>query len=112
MGLSDSRPEPPRSYSFLRTVGIAPRSIGSPRFLNQSLGTRHPLPPRRAQQVYVPVPSLLILGFALFGRLATLIGVTRPNWVRLRYGSHPHRTRLRQADCSDSRSLGYVSNGQ
>ena len=36
-------------------------------------------------------------GFILSGRLATLIGVTRPNRVRLRYGLRLCRSRLRRA---------------
>ena len=47
--------------------------------------------------------------FSVGGRLPHLgqagrshSGVTRPNRVRLRYGSHVRRTRLRAADCSDN----------
>jgi hypothetical protein len=38
--------------------------------------------------------------------------VTRPHRVRLRYGSRVCLARLRQRDCSLSRLLGYLLNGQ
>ena len=40
-------------------------------------------------------------GFSNSGRLATCIGVTRPNRVNLRYGSHLRLRRLRRSDYSD-----------
>lgn len=38
--------------------------------------------------------------------------VTRPNRVRLRYGSRVHLTRLRVTDYSAPRGFGYLLNGQ
>jgi hypothetical protein len=38
--------------------------------------------------------------------------ITRPNRVHLCYGSRVRLARLRQADCSAPRSLGYLLNGQ
>ncbi len=89
MGLSDSRPGPVRRlclpYVCWRILRLP---LGSPRFLDQSFRARCLQPPRRVRQVLLLVPSLTILGFAFSGRLATLNGVTRPNRVHLRCGSH------------------------
>jgi hypothetical protein len=41
----------------------------------------------------------------------SFIRVTRPNRVHFRYGSQVHLPRLRPADCSASRSFGYMLNG-
>ncbi len=79
-----------------------------------------PYPPERVSQVprlicpHAPSPTTpesptdaLTLCFSVGGRLPLLgqtgrshSGVTRPNRVRLRYGSHVRRTRLRAADRS------------
>ena len=47
------------------------------------------------------VASPPMAGFSNSGRLATCIGVTRPNRVNLRYGSHLRLRRLRRSDYSD-----------
>ena len=47
-----------------------------------------PYHPERLDVCLCPFPSTSILGFIIFGRLAASTGVTRPNRVRLRYGSH------------------------
>jgi hypothetical protein len=97
MNLSDSRPEPILSYGFPRIVGV-----------------RLPSPPCRVSQVprlffpcalwkarLVPlVASPPVAGFLFFGRLATFYSVTRPNRVRLRYGSPVCFPGFHQMDCS------------
>ena len=47
-------------------------------------------------------------GFILFGRLATFPALTRPNRVRLRYGSQVCLPGFRQTDYSASLRLGYT----
>ena len=47
-------------------------------------------------------------GFIIFGRLATSISVTRPNRVRLRYGSQVCFPGFHQPDCSDSLRFRYM----
>jgi hypothetical protein len=51
---------------------------------------RHPILLRLAIQVRSSVASLDVAGFAFSGRLTTSICVTKPNWVRLRYGLQEH----------------------
>jgi hypothetical protein len=51
-------------------------------------------------------------GFLILGSLATFIGITRPNRVRLRYGSQVRLPRLRPADCSAARWVSYMVNEQ
>ena len=85
---------------------------GSPRFLDQSFSMRRPQSPRRARQLLAPVSSLPTLGFAYPGRLATPISITRPNRIRLCYGSHFRLARLRKTGYPALRSLGYLSNRQ
>jgi hypothetical protein len=47
-------------------------------------------------------------GFIILGRLATSISVTRPNQVRLRYGSQVCFPGFHQPDCSDSFRFSYM----
>ena len=47
-------------------------------------------------------------GFIIFGRLATFTCVTRPNRVRLRYGSQVCFPGFHQPDCSDSLRFSYM----
>lgn len=47
-------------------------------------------------------------GFITFGRLATSISVTRPNRVRLRYGSQVCFPGFHQTDRSDSLRFRYM----
>jgi hypothetical protein len=49
-----------------------------------------------------------ISGFILSGGLATFTSFTRPNRVRLRYGSQVCFPGFRQPDCSDSLRFGYM----
>ena len=73
MGLSDSRL---RWTSRLlipgRLLAPAPSSSGSPRFLGASFRKRLPLTPRSAPQVPLPVASLQVSGFILYGGLPAL----------------------------------------
>jgi len=54
-----------------KTLWLGPLPVGPPRFLNQSVSTRHPLSPRKARQLHTPVASLPTLGFTYPGRMAT-----------------------------------------
>jgi hypothetical protein len=75
MGLSDSRL---RQIHRLFIPGylpaLSPHRSGSPRFLDASLRARSPLSPRGALQVHMPVSSLQVTGFIIFGSLAA------PDW--------------------------------
>ena len=101
--LSFAPPTPgmPRpGYVFPLALGSTHMS-GSPRSINQSFGARCPQSPRQARWLLMLVASPPMAGFSISGRLATCIGVTRPNRVHLRYGSHLHLRRLRRSDYSD-----------
>jgi len=85
------------SYVFLPGVAVSPasrRASQVPRLFF-----------RRTPSPFTPESPTIALsrffiagaGFILSGRLATLIGVTRPNRVRLRYGLRLCRSRLRPA---------------
>ena len=50
--------------------------------------------------------------FTRFGRLVTIIRLTRPNQVHLRCGSHIRFPRLRRRSCLWTSLVGYVSNEQ
>src|ERR1035437_6249963 len=54
------------------------------------------------------ITSPPISGFILSGGLATFTGVTRPNRVRLRYGSQVCFPGFRQPDYADSLRIGYM----
>jgi hypothetical protein len=115
MGLSDSQPEPlPRlCFPSERWRRLRRHSAGSPRFLDRSVSTRRPLPPRQVQRLLVPIASSLAAGFITLRRTGHLqVGVTRPNRVRCRYGSQIRLPKLRQSDYSDPRPVSYLLNGQ
>jgi hypothetical protein len=62
-----------------------PRHLaGSPRTPCDSVDARPPQSPRAARRVPLLVASSTMAGFAISGRVATTIGVTRPNRVRVR----------------------------
>ena len=61
-----------RVISFPKVLRLGPHPAGPPRFLGQSVSTRHPLSPRRARQLHTPVTSLPALGFTYPERMATL----------------------------------------
>ena len=115
MSLSDSRTEPlPRlCFSSERWRRLRRHPAGSPRFLDRSVSTRCPLPPRQVQRLQTPIASSLAAGFITLGRTSHLqVSVTRPNRVRWCYGSQIRLPRLRHSDCSKPRSVGYLLNGQ
>jgi hypothetical protein len=115
MGLSDSQTEPlPRlCLPSVRWWHLCRHPAGSPRFLDRSVSTRRPLPPRQAQRLLVPITSSLAAGFISLGRTSHLqVGVTRPNQVRWRYSSQIRLPRLRHSDYPEPRSVGYLLNGQ
>jgi hypothetical protein len=68
-----------------------PQHAGSPRFLDSSLGTRCPLPPRRAQRVHMPVASPLMLA-----------SPSLKGWPlsTLRFEAEPGSLSLRLAPCA------------
>ena len=112
MGRSDSRPQPRGRLCIPAPAsGHPPHWAGSPRFLDRSVGARCPHPPRRVRRVRLPVATSPVLASASLGAWPLSPSVTRPNRVRLRYGSRLRRARLRPPDCSDARSLGYMSTG-
>jgi hypothetical protein len=49
-----------------------------------------------------------VTGFIIFGRLATFYALTRPNRVRLRYGSQVCLPGFRQTDYSASLQFSYT----
>jgi hypothetical protein len=68
-----------------------------------------PLAPGNAAFVLRQLPQEpLLSGFLILGRLATSISVTRPNRVRLRYGSQVCFPGFHQADCSTPLLFSYV----
>src|ERR1051326_81293 len=110
---SHSAPSLHGHYPFPRYYGLSDtrekKTHGYPRFLGLSFLTRRPQPPRRVRWLPSPAASPSMAGFIRFDRLATLIWITRPNWVRFRCGSHVCLARLRDADYSNSsRLLGYL----
>jgi len=93
-------------------------SVDPPRGVSQvpdtTIDACHPLSPRAAQRLRVPIDSPLVVGFAFSGRLATTVCVTRPNRVHafaLRLTSSP-TPRLRQSSYPFHRPGGYMSNRQ
>lgn len=106
---------PPSGYVFPSALGST-QALGSPRFLDCSFGTRHPQPPRQAQRVLLvgsawftshAVSSPPVSGFAISGRVATCISVTRPNRVHECCGSRLRLPRLRRAGYPTRRSVDY-----
>ena len=72
MGLSDSRPGPPLGYFFPRDVVAGDTPLpGLPGSSTNLSARAHPLSPRRARQLHMPVASLPALGFTYPGRMAT-----------------------------------------
>ncbi len=115
MSLSDSRTEPlPRLFiPSERWRRLRRHPAGSPRFLDRSVPACCPLPPREAQRLLVPIASSLVSGFITLRRTSRFHGcVTRPNWVRWRYGSRVRLPKLHHPDYSEPRSVGYLLNGQ
>ena len=117
MSRSDSQTKPPQGYAFPSGVGPPHKKSGTtppglpgsstdlspcavPNHPGEPDGCSPPLLPRRCQasagRADWPLPLYL----------------TRPNRVHLRYGSRVRLARLRPTDCSASRSLGYLLNGQ
>lgn len=101
MSLSDSRTQPVRGYVFPPTVGGSPTTgPGLPGSLTDLSTRAVPFHPGKPDECMHP---LLLRRWQALASLADWplpISVTRPKWVRLRYGSRVRRTRLRTADCS------------
>ena len=110
MGLSDSRPEPfprlwiPSGRRFRFPFPALPGLPGSSTALSLRAIPNHPGRPGGC----LPVASPPMAGFISFGRLATFVSVTRPNRVRLRYGSQVCVTGFHQKDCSLPLRLRYM----
>src|SRR5450759_417809 len=111
MGLSDSRPEPfPRLFipsGRLGSVALPPpcRVSQVPRLIYScALVPNHP--ERSGECLLIASPP--ISGFILSGGLATFNSVTRPNRVRLRYGSQVCFPGFRQPDYADSLRFSYM----
>ena len=108
MGLSGSRPGPPLGYVFPRAVGVLPpprRVSQVPRLIYPcALSPTTPEGPAGALLIASPP----IAGFITFGRLATSISVTRPNRVRLRYGSQVCFPGFHRPDCSSPLRFSYM----
>ncbi len=103
MSLSDSRTGPACGYVFPQPVGGLPppeRVSQVPRLIcPRALSLTTPGSPTNAlTRCFFVGSRLQLLGQT--GHFRS--GVTRPTWVRLRYGSRVRRTRLRAADCSDN----------
>ncbi len=85
---------------------LGPRPVGPPRFLDQSVSTRRPLSPRRAQQLHTPVTSLPALGFTYPGRMATLskFNEAETDSLALRLAPSPHEASPDRVTPSHARS--------
>jgi len=62
--------------------------------------------------VLVPVATLSLAGFTTLWRAGRSQLCNEAESGSFTCGSHLRRARLRTPDCSDARSLGYMSNGQ
>jgi len=114
MGLSDSPSGPLAVMSFrqpsLRVPTPLPHRVSQvPRLFCPCA-----LPPLTPGRPATACAHCFVAGLRLhpIGRTGHFRRVTRPKRVRLRCGSQVRLSRLRQTDCSASRSIGYVSNGQ
>jgi hypothetical protein len=102
MSLSDSRPEPfprlwiPSGRWFWFPFPALPGLPGSSTVLSLRAVPNHPGRPGGCLLVASPP----VTGFITLGRLATSNSVTRPNRVRLRYGSQVCFPGFHQRDCS------------
>src|SRR5664279_4699666 len=111
MGLSDSRPEPfPRLFIPSGRLGsvalpLPCRVSQVPRLIYScALVPNHP--ERSGECLLIASPS--ISGFIPSGGLATFTGVTRPNRVRLRYGSQVCFPGFRQPAYADPLRFSYM----
>ena len=100
-------------YGFPTCVAILLAPSWTSQVPEQSVDTRHPQPPRGTHCLHSPVASTMVIGFAISGRLTIPnFCVTRPNQVRLSYGSHLRRLRLRSPGYPEIRSIDYMTNRQ
>jgi len=101
MSLSDSRSQPRYGYVFPHPVGGSPTTeTGLPGSLTDLSMRAVPFHPGKPDECTHP---LLLRRWQASTNLADWplpISVTRPIWVRLRYGSHVRRPRLRTTNCS------------
>jgi hypothetical protein len=113
MSLSDSRSEPACGYVFPQTVGGSPTTQPGLPGSSTNLSTRAvPYYPGKSDECTRP---LLLRRWQASTNLADWplpISVTRPKWVRLRYGSRVRHPSPRSPDYSRPRWLGYLLNGQ
>src|SRR6266403_963121 len=111
MGLSDSRPGPfPRLLipsgrrGPNRSFPALPGLPGASTDLSLRAVPNHP----GRSGGYLLIASPPIAGFIILGRLATSTSVTRPNRVRLRYGSQVCIPGFRQTDYSAPLRFSYT----
>ena len=117
MSRSDSRPGPPLRLFIppgrwpRRVQAKPPRRVSQvPRLIcPRALSPTTPEGPAAASARYFAA-SIRLHPRGWIGHLQQPL--TRPNRVRLRYGSRVRLARLRRTNYSVSRSLGYLSNGQ
>ena len=106
MGLSDSRSRHSCGYAFPLALGSLPATCTGLPGSSADLSTRAvPSHPGESDECIRP---LLLRRWQASGSLAPWplpLCVTRPNRVRLRYGSRVHRTRLRSFDYSNCARL-------
>jgi len=112
IGLSDSRSGHSCGYGFPHALGSSPATCAGLPGSSTDLSTRAvPSHPGESDECSHP---LLLRRWQASGSLAPWplpLCVTRPNRVRLRYGSRVRRTRLRRFDYSNGARLAICSMG-
>jgi len=112
IGLSDSRSGHSCGYGFPHALGSSPATCAGLPGSSTDLSTRAvPSHPGESDECSHP---LLLRRWQASGSLAPWplpLCVTRPNRVRLRYGSRVRRTRLRRFDYSSGARLAICSMG-
>lgn len=101
MSLSDSRSKPACGYVFPQTVGGSPTTQPGLPGSSTNLSTRAvPYHPGESDKCTRPLLLCRWQASASWAEWPLPIGVTRPKWVRLRYGSRVRHTSPRSPDYS------------
>jgi hypothetical protein len=114
MGRSDSRPSRPRVMHSPRALACLRRPLRRVSQVPRLIFPHAPSPTTPESPVIALAP-LLHHRLQASSRMAAWplsVCITRPNRVRLRYGSRVRLARLRVTDCSAPRGLRYLLNGQ
>ena len=112
MGLSDSRSGPTCGYGFPQIVDGSPTARPGLPGSSTDLSTRAvPFHPGKPDECIHPLLLHRWQASASLADWPLALCVTRPNRVRLRYGSRVRLPRLRGVDCSAPRLVGYLLNG-